>query len=357
MAIEQLAIDELELDPQNPRLPGFVERDAEAILKYLTSSAAVDELIDAIGENGYFDDEPLIGVRSNGIITVVEGNRRLTALKLLDRYRDTSEEEIEGQLDLPSKVRTSLKQAKHHPLTVPVAMHDRREEVLVYLGNKHIAGVKPWGSLAKAKYVRQLLDQPQFRGQNHDELVRNVARSIGSRADYIKRALRALEAYDYALERDYFGLPNMNEESVKFSRLSSALDYSSVMEFAANAEDAEHPVDYDQERLKELFRWLFVEDDEGNTLVGDTRNLRQLSKVMENAEALEALQRGKSLSSAYRMTSSLAADFDNLLSEALDRLQRANAIAPEVEVSEPRLDDANALFKQSRALRSTLEAN
>ena len=55
------------------------------------------------------------------------------------------------------------------------------------------------------------------------------------------------------------------------------------------------------------------------------------------------------------MTSSLGADFDKLLSDALSHLQNANAIAPEVESSEPRIDDANALFKQARALRSTLE--
>jgi hypothetical protein len=357
MATEHIPIEKLRLDPENPRLPAFVERDPEAILSYLTSSAAVDELIDAIGENGYFEAEPLIGVSDGDVVIVIEGNRRLTALKLLSKHRESSPDEIDADTDLPSKIRTALKQAANHPVSVPVALHDHREDVLVYLGNKHIAGVKPWGALAKAKYVQQLMDQPQFSGPNFDENIRNVARSIGSRADYIKRALRALKAYNDARAMEYFGLPDLSEESVKFSRLSSALDYSDILNFVSANPEVEYPVEYDHERLAELFKWLFVENDDGNTIVGDTRNLRQLSDVLANEKALEAIRRGKSLASAYRMTSSLGLDFDNLLSAALESLQRANAIAPEIEATEPRLDDANALFKQSRALRTTLESN
>lgn len=357
MAIEHIQIENLRLDPENPRLPAFVQRDPEAILSYLTSSAAVDELIDAIGENGYFEDEPLIGVRDGDVVTVIEGNRRLTALKLLHKHRDSTSEEIDGDRELPSKIRASLKEATHHPRTVPVAMHARREDVLVYLGNKHIAGVKPWGSLAKAKYVQQLMDQPQFSGPDFEENVRNVSRSIGSRSDYIRRALRALQAYNDAIANEYFGLPGLSEENVKFSRLSSALDYSEIMNFVVADPAIDYPVQYHAERLAELFRWLFVENEDGETTVGDTRNLRQLSEVLANEKALEAVRRGKTLASAYRMTSSLGLDFDNLLSEALESLQRANAIAPEIETTEARLNDANALFKQSRALRSTLESN
>lgn len=359
MAIEDLDIEPLILDPDNPRLPNFVGREQGVILEYLTRSSAVDELIDAIGENGYFADEPIIGVREHdgGVVTIVEGNRRLTALKLLARYRDYSDEDIDKETTLPAKVRNSLKAAKHHPETVPVAIHTARESVLVYLGNKHIAGVKPWGSLAKAKYVQQLMDQPQFQDGNFSERVRNVARSIGSRSDYIKRALRALQAYNDARDHDYFGLQGLTEDKVKFSRLSSALDYSGIISFATGEDEPEYPVAYNMDELRDLFKWLFVEDDDGNTVVGDTRNLRQLSNVLEKPEALMAIRRGKTLTAAYRMTSSLGADFDKMLSDALTNLQSANAIAPEIDASEPRIDDANALFKQARALRSTLESS
>lgn len=357
MAVEVIQIEDLRLDPENPRLPAFVERDPETILGYLTTSAAIDELIDAIGENGYFEDEPLIGVRDDGLITIIEGNRRLTALKLLHKHRDSSHDEIDADVDLPSKVRSSLKGAANHPHSVPVALHGHRDDVLVYLGNKHIAGVKPWGALAKAKYVQQLMNQPQFSGPDFDENVRNVARAIGSRSDYIKRALRALKAYNSALDNNYFGLAGLSEESVKFSRLSSALDYSEILEYVTVDIEVSYPVEFDDAKLTELFTWLFVENEEGDTVVGDTRNLRQLSEVLSNDKALDALRRGKSLASAYRMTSSLGLDFDRLLSAALESLQKANAIAPEIDTTEARLDDANALFKQSRALRSTLESN
>lgn len=357
MAVEDLEVANLLLDPQNPRLPDFVIRDTESILSYLTKSSAVDELIDAIGENGYFEDEPLIGVRDGTSVVIVEGNRRLTALKLLDQFRGSTAEEIDQQAELPAKVRSSLKQANHAPQRVPVALHDRREDVLVYLGNKHIAGVKPWGSLAKAKYVKQLMEQPQFSTGDYSQRIREIARSIGSRSDYIKRSLRSLSAYDEARDKNYFDLPGLSEEKVKFSRLSSALDYANILEFATGEVEPEYPVSYDPKKLAELFKWLFVQDEKGNTILGDTRNLRQLAEVVKNEAALLAVRRGKTLTAAYRMTSGVEVDFDNLTSNALEQLQRANAIAAEVDATDARIDDASALFKQARALRRSLESD
>ncbi len=38
----------------------------------------------SIGQQGYFPGEPLLAVKSNGNYIVVEGNRRLAAVKLLN---------------------------------------------------------------------------------------------------------------------------------------------------------------------------------------------------------------------------------------------------------------------------------
>ena len=344
-------VDNLFLDPKNPRLPEFVGRSPEEIEQYLIESASVDELVSAIGENGYFASEPLIGVEEDGQLIIVEGNRRLTALKVL-RFGATKDKKAIAAL--PAKVRDALSHAEEFPEEVPVAVYPKRADVLVYLGNKHIAGVRPWGALAKAKYVDQLMEA--FGNQkDYSERVRDVARSIGSRSDYINRSIRALQAYNDAVDNKYFGLPGLSEETVKFSRLSSALDYSDILLFATGGEKAEYPVRYDPSRLEELMGWLFVKDEKGQTVLGDTRNLSVLKEVIINDEALHALRSGKSLSNAYRLTSALEDDYDQAVSRAYEALQEASSLVVEVEATEARLDDINRVFKHVRSIRRTLE--
>ena len=55
---------------------------------------------------------------------------------------------------------------------VPVKVYATRAEVVPYLGVRHIAGVKPWKAMAKAKYVSSLIEEGLSLAQ--------VARRIGS---------------------------------------------------------------------------------------------------------------------------------------------------------------------------------
>src|SRR5438874_11871653 len=79
--------DDLELDRQNPRFGGddvAAGRAGEAkIIKRLIESADLKELIESVAANGYLDLEPLFVVVEKGKNVVVEGNRRLAAVKLL----------------------------------------------------------------------------------------------------------------------------------------------------------------------------------------------------------------------------------------------------------------------------------
>ena len=82
---EYIAITHLRLDPQNPRLPTELSREAEdEILKWMVLHGSVTDIMRSIGEQGYFTGEPLLVVKITELsYTVVEGNRRLAALKLL----------------------------------------------------------------------------------------------------------------------------------------------------------------------------------------------------------------------------------------------------------------------------------
>lgn len=86
LVVENVGIDELLLDPKNPRLADFgLKRNPSQneIISALWSEMAVDELALSIAENGFYRHEPLYAARERGKLCVIEGNRRLTAVKLL----------------------------------------------------------------------------------------------------------------------------------------------------------------------------------------------------------------------------------------------------------------------------------
>jgi len=345
---DNLHVDDLRLDPDNPRLPTHVNRDEADMLRFLAESSSIEELISAIGSNGYFGAEPLIGIQdaNGGRTIIVEGNRRLTALKLLNRVT------YEG---IPKKVLDAVNSAKERPTSVNVALYETRSDILNCLGNKHIAGVKPWGALAKARYAKQLLDTTPMEDEI-GERVRAVAQSIGSRSDFISRSIKAYEAYQYAEKRGFFGLQTVNEETVKFSLLGTALDYDGIQQFVYDDVD----IDFDsrtfkEAHLKELFSWMFEKTDKGKTRLGESRNLKELSKVVASEEGLRLFRTGVSLDQAFRLTDGIEQDYDSLSSTIYESLREANSIVADVKRSDQRFDMARSIVKQSIQLRNAFD--
>lgn len=90
METKNLDIAKLELDPDNPRLPAKAGKTQEEMLDYLARETGMQELMASIGTNGFFEGEALIvcetdDTNNSGIYRVVEGNRRLAALRLLQK--------------------------------------------------------------------------------------------------------------------------------------------------------------------------------------------------------------------------------------------------------------------------------
>src|SRR5438874_1795818 len=78
-------VRELYLDPENPRLAGLdlALDDQETIIRTLWRDRAVNELVDSIASSGYWEHEELFAERRKDKLVVIEGNRRLAAVKLL----------------------------------------------------------------------------------------------------------------------------------------------------------------------------------------------------------------------------------------------------------------------------------
>ena len=148
-----LPVAMLDFDPQNPRFPDVVNSGPvnELVERFIRDERLL-EIVTSIADQGYFDGEPLLVVSAGqGRYHVIEGNRRLAALKLLT-----------GELPVPPG-RTSVEDvcegAIHRPRKVPCLVFVHEDKIMRYLGFRHITGIKSWGSLQKARYIKKMRDR------------------------------------------------------------------------------------------------------------------------------------------------------------------------------------------------------
>ncbi len=333
--IRWIPIEMLLLDPENPRLPESLARDQQTMLDYIAETTTIEELMDAIAENDFFPGEPIIVVPSAADpskFTVVEGNRRLTAVKLL---RDPAHCSRPG-----ARIREIANNAKHRPDKLPIISRLNRSDVLPYLGFRHITGIKQWEPLAKARYIEQLFNLTDQKAEPKARYAK-VASAIGSRRDHIKRNLDALAVFKAIKEADFYGIEGLDDASLKFSVLSTALADERIGAFTGvskkNFDESFEAADpivnllvLSLKAIEELTRWIFEKDAKGKTRVGESRNLRKLSAVIGNSRALAALRVGSPLNIAYLMTSDLTRDFVELLYQAEAALTEAASMVATV---------------------------
>jgi hypothetical protein len=147
------AVTSLLLDAQNPRIPSLsttmLQRD---IIGELVKHDDVYELARNISKLGYFPTERLIVVEENAEEVVVEGNRRLAALKLLINPSLAPDEYQKRFTLLQSGI--SISDFKD----VKVVIAPSRDAAAPLIIDRHThTGVDRWQPAQQAKYLRTLL--------------------------------------------------------------------------------------------------------------------------------------------------------------------------------------------------------
>jgi hypothetical protein len=363
-AIRSVPLDHLHLDPDNPRLPTSVGSSDKEILNYIASTTAIEDLVNAIATNGFFPGEPLVVVPHStkpDHFIVVEGNRRLTSLRLL---------QDPNAIDEPSgRLKEIVEGAAHKPTEIPVVVRGSRSEVLPYLGFRHITGVTAWEPLAKARYMKQLFDELTKKSDKPELRYRQIARAIGTRAYSVRRNLDALAVYHVMEKADFFGIPDLSEDTIKFGLLYTALADENIASFvgATRLKSAQkdapfvptHPIVtpnvLERSAIKDLSTWLFNKKD-GETVVGESRNLRKLALVVSSATALKALKSGSTLDYAYRITTGVEEDFTALLFQAESNLREAAGIVATVDFDESILKLTSQLGEYVALIEGALES-
>lgn len=353
--ISKKSIDDLLLDPENPRLPSSVDRTSERkIIEYIANETDIESLMASIANNDFFPGEPIIIVPAEGILGkfhVVEGNRRLTAVKLLN---DPSLLEQSNMF-----ISNIVAKALFKPNELPVVIHETRDEVLPYLGFRHISGVKEWEPLAKARYIKQLFDRTNHADQPTDRYYK-VGQQVGSNRGYVKRALDALAAYEVIEKNEFYEIPDLGENSIKYAVLTTAIADEQIGKFLGFSEGDDNeptnpilnPNSINKENLKDLVHWLYekvpgARDKKSKARVPESRSIRELSCVVSNPRALNAFKDGATLQTSYQMTEGVRDEFAELIYNADAIISEAMSLVTSVEFDQDLLNVVRRIYKNS----------
>lgn len=347
-----LKVSDLQFDPLNPRFAiELASGPLDKLLERMIRDERLQELMQSIGQQDYFSGEPLLVTENlDGTYYVVEGNRRLAALKLLN-----------GQLS-PAKPLPTItairEEAIYSPETVPCIVFKERKHILRYLGFRHITGIKAWGPLAKARYLEQLRTD-WYPDETEAVQLKQLAKEIGSRPDYVGQMLTGLNLYEIAKEKKFFGLQNVTEETIEFTLLTTALSYSNIVEFVGLESRTDlNGLNVNQDNLKDLFVWLYNQDQKGNTIVPNSRNLKELAKVVSSLPALKKLRANGDLAEAFVLTEGPQLALSKLLADAHKKLRSVYDVLPNVpEINSSHEEQLSEISSLVRTLKAVVQVS
>ncbi len=307
-----IPIERLILDSQNPRLPKEIQgKDETAIKEALKRFFFLDELALSMAKNGYFDEEPLVGIpetlpkefqdkdydalksddkflefisKSDTKFTIVEGNRRLCTAKVL----------ISGEVNSFPQIDTEVRDDLGR---LPVIIYPKRRDVIAYLGARHIIGVKKWDAYAKARYIASMKDD---YGLTLDEIQNSVG-DTSSSATKTYACYKLIEMIKSEKE-DY----DTSKAKENFSYLMLASGQGPVKDFIGlpkqwSQVNPESPVPQDKiTSLFLLFSWLFGEGKEKSKIIDESRDITgKLTAVLRDPAATKYLIDFRDLNEAY----------------------------------------------------------
>lgn len=348
-----LRIDQLIFDAKNPRLPvNYYDGDEDKVLDYFIRKANLLELIASIGENGFYEAEALLVVKSDidDKYIVVEGNRRLAALRLLLAPDKAPVKK--------SAIKEMVDAANFKPEEIPVLVYKRYEDVLDYLGYRHITGVQQWDSLAKASYLKTLYDHHEEDNLKGSELYRKVAKIIGSRADYVAKLIRGYYLYQEIADEGFYDINGLNSENFSFSLLTTALTYSNIADFVG-IEETKEGFSHNRKELRELTQWMFDRVVEGRPRIAESRRLKDFNKVVGNTKSLDAFRSGKSLDYALRLTDAPQETFKVALQDIdalIDIAQEQSAYFDANQIDVNDIEHITLIARRLLDIRSVLNA-
>lgn len=353
--IEYAKLEDFYLDPKNPRL-GRAAHSAHLSQEEVYNRMrdwSLEELATSFLESGFWPHEAVLCAREEidgeKRLVVIEGNRRLAALKRLRKAYDGEERsrtwlELIADTDKPEDLFEN----------VPYIQLERRGDVDAFLGFRHVTGIKEWAPPEKAQFIAKLIDEGGLS-------YRDVMRKIGSKTPVVERNYIA-----YCILTQMETVEDLSVEEVenRFSVLFLSLRSRHVQrflgiegKFGIEPKDVKPPIsDENIGHLKEYSRWLFG-DGETPPVVRDSRDVDRFATVLASEDGLQYLRtvRTPSLEKAFVIAGGNQEEVYQLVSTAAYNLQEALSSIHLYKDDERLISISKRLLANAEQIKKTLE--
>ena len=201
-----LSVLPLKLDKDNPRIPDYAPKKyTKDILDYLFANEKIEKLAQKIVEKGFINHDPIYVIKEGDAYVVVEGNRRVSALKCL----------LTPELAPTARSRRSFEKLKNRLgedliEKIEVYVAPSRREVQNVLFELHADGKLQWNRQQKNKFISSAGIES---GESLEEIAQRFNVSVAEIEDSVQEYL--FEQYFTQL-----GLPTDIEEQALHSSFS-----------------------------------------------------------------------------------------------------------------------------------------
>lgn len=300
--VEEVPIAQLYLDRENPRFAGMLGTAAtqEELLNFIADSIGIKDLLSSMSKGGYYRSSPLVGLRQNSSVIIVEGNRRLAAALILAQDPRAKEQRTRAaNYPVDEEALRSLG-------TLPVLIASNRREVLPYLGVAHIVGTKKWDSYAKAAWAADVLRKGVYPGG-----LGEIADLIGDQHRTLERMVEAFTLINRLKDTGRFDPEDSTRTGrgsaeFPFSWVYTALGYNSIRNWIGLPSGSSDRTETgilseaeDPDRAAILLKWMFGSDSEGTVpLLSDSRQIADLAAAVTDERQLTLLRAGIPLEEA-----------------------------------------------------------
>lgn len=357
---DKVPVGLLQFDRSNPRFtPDKKPADDsdQAVIEYLDRTADLGELIQSIAASGYVDIEPLIVIDRNGALVVLEGNRRLAALKCLLNPALAKEANVSVPL-IADALRPTLEMVSAFKV-------GHEDEARNLIGFKHINGPQGWDAYAKALYAAKWLDDEIKKGGSGLSL-NEIASRMGDKHDTLYRIVSAVYVLQQAEENDLFRVDDRSKKNFHFSHLYTALTYSEYRDFLGlpkadrSANPQRNPVSPEYyPQLRMVLRWLYGSRAErvDPAIRTQAPDLSLLKRVLGNQLAKRVMMERGDLAEALELTIDGGDRFIKALVDAQAALRTASTEITNADTDNETVEIAVDVRRRAVFIAASLESS
>ena len=319
--IEYIASANLVFDNENPRMVefGVNQYSEEQLINLLWKEMAVEELVMSILALGFFDHEPLYVMRrEDGKLIVLEGNRRLAAIRSILNpviVKGERMKKFEGRIT--PEIKNKLENG------IPVIVLAGRQDAWRLLGFKHVNGPAKWGSYAKAKYIVDI-------HRNFHIGLEQIAEQIGDTNKTVNKLYQGFMVIEQAERFAEFCMDDIKTPRLYYSHLYTALGYEKLRTYLGITEgsDINAPVPAEKyHSLQEVMDWIYGSKKRGVEPLVRTQNpdLKRFVGILDNEQSVAALRVGRSLEVACDLSVGASIALQEYMVEAKIALEKLSS--------------------------------